>query len=92
MRGGSREGSGRKTKAEELGLPKLIEEVIGLAGKKELIRKIYAQATEGKEGSQKLLMEYIFGKPSEHIRLDGELSQVVTWLKPNEGANDTITS
>lgn len=65
--GGKREGAGRKSKAEELGLPQLIEEVIGDDGKRELIKKIHAKAKEGSFNHQQLLMAYIYGKPTEKI-------------------------
>lgn len=65
--GGKREGAGRKSKAEELGLPALIEDVIGDNGKRELVKKIYAQAKEGSYKHQELLMHYIYGKPQDYI-------------------------
>ncbi len=66
-RGGSRQGAGRKTKAEEMGLPKLIEDCIGEDGKREIIEKIHAQAKAGSFNHQQLLMQYIFGKPSDEV-------------------------
>lgn len=78
-RGGVRPGQGRKSKAEELGLPMLIEDVIGIDGKKELIKTIYKQAKDGKEASQKLLMEYIFGKPTDNLKVDQEV--ILKWIE-----------
>lgn len=68
---GGNKNAGRKSKAEEMGLPKLIEDVIGEKGKKELIGKIYAQATKDCRPSQKLLMEYIYGKPLQQTEISG---------------------
>jgi hypothetical protein len=65
--GGSRRGSGRKSKAEEMGLPALIEEVIGTQGKRALIEKINEQAKAGSFNHQQLLMQYIYGKPQDDI-------------------------
>lgn len=65
--GGVRENSGRKSKAEELGLPMLVEQVIGDAGKIELIEKIFEKAKTGSFLHQQLLMNYIFGKPKEKL-------------------------
>lgn len=65
--GGSRRGSGRKSKAEEMGLPALIEEVIGTEGKRALIQKINEQAKGGSFNHQQLLMQYIYGKPQDDI-------------------------
>jgi hypothetical protein len=66
-KGGKREGSGRKSKAEELGLPALIEEVIGEQGKKDLVAAIHKKAKSGSFPHQQLLMHYIYGKPQEKI-------------------------
>lgn len=65
--GGPRENSGRKSKADELGLPALVEEVLGDDGKKELLQKIADQAKAGSFAHQQLLMNYIFGKPKEKL-------------------------
>lgn len=83
--GGKREGSGRKGLADEMGLPMLIEEVIGESGKKELIAKIYSKAQTGSFLHQQLLMHYIFGKPKESINLNGKLDGSITikWEEPN---------
>jgi len=67
QKGGKREGAGRKTKAEEMGLPKLIEDVIGDTGKKDLIQKIFDKAKTGSFLHQQLLMNYIYGKPTEKL-------------------------
>lgn len=66
-KGGYREGSGRKSKAEEMGLPALIEECIGEEGKRALIEKLYEKARSGSFLHQQLLMHYIFGKPAEKM-------------------------
>jgi hypothetical protein len=66
--GGVRANSGRKSKAEEMGLPELVEAVIGETGKKKLLEKIYKEATEtGSFPHQQLLMNYIYGKPKEKL-------------------------
>jgi hypothetical protein len=67
QQGGKRDGAGRKTKAEEMGLPMLIEEVIGDEGKRELIKQIHEKAKSGSFNHQQLLMNYIFGKPTEKV-------------------------
>jgi hypothetical protein len=71
--GGARPGAGRKTKAEEMGLPKMIEDVIGEEGKRNLIQQISKQAKGGSFAHQQLLMNYIYGKPKESIEQIGEL-------------------
>jgi hypothetical protein len=68
-RGGPREGSGRKSKAEELGLPALIEEIIGEEGKRAIIEKLAEKAKAGSFLHQQLLMAYMFGKPTDKVDL-----------------------
>jgi len=75
--GGKREGAGRKTKAEELGLPMLIEDVIGESGKRDLIKKIFSQAKAGSFNHQQLLMHYSFGKPVEKIKGEINTKQII---------------
>lgn len=66
--GGPRNGAGRKSKAEEMGLPSLIEECIGEEGKKAIVTQMYNQAIkpEGFKDRQ-MLMNYIYGKPQDNI-------------------------
>lgn len=66
-KGGFRENSGRKTKAEEMGLPKLIEEVIGEDGKKEIIQKLFEKAKSGSFFHMQMLMHYMYGKPQDNL-------------------------
>lgn len=68
-RGGNREGSGRKSKAEEMGLPILIEECIGEPGKRDIITKLFEKAKEGSYLHTQLLMAYMYGKPQDNIDL-----------------------
>lgn len=65
--GGVRPGAGRKSKAEEMGLPALIEEVIGDNGKKEIIQNIFEKAKGGSFLHAQLLMHYMYGKPQDNI-------------------------
>ncbi len=65
--GGKRAGAGRASRAEVMGLPMLIEEVIGEDGKRDLIKKIFAQAKEGSFNHQQLIMAYMYGKPQDHV-------------------------
>jgi hypothetical protein len=85
-KGGHREGAGRKSKAEELGLPKLIEEVIGDEGKRLLIQKVYANAVpkrgRGSFKHQELLMYYIYGRPTEKVKVEatGSIKHTITGM------------
>jgi hypothetical protein len=81
--GGPRENSGRKSKAEEMGLPILIEEVIGDEGKKELVKGIFDKARSGSFLHQQMLMHYIYGKPQDNISVDleADVKHVITGMK-----------
>lgn len=86
-KGGKREGSGRKSKAEELGLPALIEEVIGEQGKKDLVSSIHKKAKSGSFPHQQLLMHYIYGKPQEkidHTSGGKEIKGFILNVKPDD--------
>lgn len=76
--GGRRPGSGRKSKAEELGLVALLNECATEADRKACIRQL-AKDCKSKDfherhESRKLLLSYIYGKPTEkheHANPDG---------------------
>lgn len=74
--GGKRENSGRKSRAEEMGLPMLIEQVIGEEGKRMLIQTIQEKAISGSFLHQQLLMHYIFGKPSDSLDITSKGQQI----------------
>ena len=65
--GGKRDGAGRKSKAEEMGLPALIEEVIGEEGKRAIIQNIYEKAKAGSFLHAQLIMHYMYGKPQDNV-------------------------
>jgi len=67
--GGVRQNAGRKSKAEEMGLPALIEEVVGEEGKRTIIKKLYDKAKEGSYLHTQLIMAYMYGKPQDYIDL-----------------------
>jgi len=75
-RGGKREGAGRKTKAEELGLPELMDSI----GKSEdVLKAVYEAATKGKSlEAQKVWLAYYFGKPKESVTVDAGIELVVS--------------
>lgn len=68
-RGGKREGAGRKSKAEEMGLPALIEEIVTETGKRDLIKTIHEKAIAGSFMHAQLLMHYMYGKPQDSLDL-----------------------
>lgn len=66
-RGGKRENAGRKSKAEEMKLPLLMQEVITEDDWIEIFKAIVTDAKAGSFQHQKLLFEYRFGKPTQMI-------------------------
>jgi hypothetical protein len=84
-RGGSRPGSGRKSKAEELGLPALIDEVIGEDGKRTVVQKLYEKAKSGSYLHQQLLMAYMYGKPKESVAIQQDT--VIRWIEEDGNTN-----
>lgn len=83
-KGGYRPGSGRKSKAEEMGLPALIEEVIGEEGKKAVIKKLFEKAKDGSYLHAQLLLAYMYGKPQDHVdvtsggeKIEGAIKEIV---------------
>lgn len=77
--GGKPGRSGRKSKAEELGLSSLLEEVFGLERRKAVIEKLATIAIDCPDpkaavSAAALLLGYTFGKPTEkheHANPDG---------------------
>lgn len=82
--GGARPGGGRPSKAEELKLAERLSPLEPLA---------YNAIMEGLEKKEfafvKLFMEYYYGRPTEHVNLEGQLSQTINWIRPD---NDTPTT
>lgn len=67
--GGKKGRSGRKSKAEEMGLAKLLDECWTVADRKACIRKLAQDAKsktfKTRHEARKLLLAYAFGKPKE---------------------------
>jgi hypothetical protein len=63
--GGAKGKSGRRTKAEELGLHKLLDECWTIEERKDCIKGLAKNAKSGDMESTKLLLAYAYGKPIE---------------------------
>jgi len=87
-KGGKREGAGRKTKAEELGLSELMDSI---GPTLTVLKRVYELANgveENKEAgitakapnieAQKLWLSYKFGKPKESVTVDAGIELVVS--------------
>lgn len=68
-KGGQKGRSGRKTKAEEMGLTALLDKCWTAADREKCIRSLAKNAASGDMDAIKLLMSYTFGKPRESVDL-----------------------
>jgi len=75
--GGRRKGAGRKTKAEELGLPRLLAACITDAERKALFRVLKKKALAGEDRALELVLAYLYGKPIQPVQQSGELQLLV---------------
>lgn len=75
--GGKKGRSGRKSKAEEMGLAALLEKCVTAADREACITKLAedckAEDFHQRHESRKLLLAYVYGKPAEkHEHLGGD--------------------
>lgn len=82
--GGKKGRSGRKSKAEEMGLKALLDKCWTVKDREACIMKLAKTANDPLAGDRmdaaKLLMSYAFGKPKEsieHSGKDGEAFEIV---------------
>ena len=69
--GGAIPGNGRKSKAEELGLVRLLEDCWTVEQRKQVIGKLHEYALAGGKpavAAASLLLAYAYGKPTEHVK------------------------
>jgi hypothetical protein len=80
--------SGRKSKAEEMGLAALLDECWTVEQRKKCIKQLAKNAEAGDMDSIKLLLSYTFGKPKESVDLtgDGEVVLRVIYGTDNQSA------
>ncbi len=67
--GGPREGSGRKSKAEELKLAETIDTALGETWVSDLLLAIHKEAKAGSYQHAQLLLAYKYGKPQDKVDL-----------------------
>lgn len=75
--GGKRTGSGRKSKAEEMGLAALLDKCWTKADREACIKTLAKDAKAGDKEAVKILMAYTFGKPKESVEIKGEIEHKV---------------
>ncbi len=69
--GGKRPNSGRKSKAEELGLVALLDECWTPESRKRCLLKLAKLANDGEYEAVKILMAYAYGKPIDRKEISG---------------------
>lgn len=69
-RGGKREGSGRKPKADEIKLLETIGNAVPESDFMEIWKSIAKEAKTGSASHIKILFEYYYGKPKETVTHD----------------------
>jgi|DEB0MinimDraft_10_1074344.scaffolds.fasta_scaffold337626_1 hypothetical protein len=79
-RGGAREGSGRKPKADE---QRLIEALDSTLDKEKVLHSLADLVQKGNFSAIKLWLEYRYGKPKDHIyeRAEEEHIELPPWLR-----------
>lgn len=73
-KGGRKGRSGRKSKAEEMGLAALLDRVWTKEDREQVIRALHRKARTGNDKAAALLLSYAYGKPTEkheHSNPDG---------------------
>jgi len=75
-KGGKREGAGRKTKADELRLSAIMDDIGNTA---EVLEVLFKQAKNPKNTSDRQLwLAYKYGKPKESVQIDGDMTIGIT--------------
>ncbi len=88
-KGGARDGAGRKSKAEELGLKATLDQVFTDKDKEELFSKLLKEGKKGSLPHAQLLLAYYYGKPKETVI--SEIDQETT-IRVVRDAGNTNTS
>jgi hypothetical protein len=71
-KGGIKGRSGRKSKAEEMGLASLLDRCWTKADREKCIKSLARQAAAGEIEAVKLLMAYTYGRPTEKHEHSGK--------------------
>ena len=79
--GGIRPGQGRKSKAEEQGLIAKLRGILSEEDEKQIWLKIIDQAKKGSKDHQQIIMNRLYGKPTEHKKIENDFEGVVILRK-----------
>lgn len=84
-KGGARPGAGRKSKAQELQLSAIMDDI---GNTEEILRVLFESAKNPKNFlDRQLWLSYKFGKPTEKIDMVSDNNITVSWADPNELLN-----
>lgn len=90
-KGGKKGASGRKSRAEEMGLQALLDKCWTVEDREKCIRALAKSANDPLSGDRmdavKLLMGYTFGKPTEHKDITSNGEQLTFTVNLNGGSN-----
>lgn len=79
-RGGARDGAGRKSNKEKLGIDRLLSEAISDDEWITIFRALKGKAKRGDSTAAKLLMAYAFGEPDKSIEINGSKDRPIEIL------------
>ncbi len=86
-RGGARRGAGRKSKAEEMGLAKLLDECFTLADRREVFTSL-AELAKGRDMKAiELLLAYTYGKPVQRQEHSGQVGTYTVDLSETDDSS-----
>lgn len=83
--GGARAGSGRKTKAEILGLAEMLSSCISQEDEMAMWKMVKDEAISKKNiGAAQFYIAYKYGKPTETINQKSDITQVIKLIDDTE--------
>lgn len=90
--GGKRPNSGRKSKAEELGLQALLDKCWTQVDREKCISALAKKAAQGENDAIKLLMSYTYGTPKATVDLNHAGSITTNYQVEIGGAREVATA
>ena len=91
--GGKRVGAGRKSKAEELGLSVLLQEVFTYEERKKVFQMLLDESLNKRSTKHaELLLAYYYGKPSQHVVSDNATETIIKIVRGDTDTTEQLTS
>lgn len=79
--GGNRPGQGRRSKAEELGLIAKLKTILSEEDERKIWLKIIDQAKKGSKDHQQIILNRLYGKPTEYKEVKNDFEGIVILRK-----------